>query len=252
MAAYLLRCNGNSEFEIDNREMSDVPHHSLPFLSFKVCAFEGTSVTCNRLLFFICICIGTFCIQKRSHRFIMSAKGKSVKRLHQKPKWSELSINVYASVELTTDDEGGVNFTEEALGKICHPLLEVFEDSPYFFGKYRYLICPLESTELIGVVVFKTLLDKPQYFKNRAMMTPAMTRHRILRECGEDLFVHHAKVVVDLKVYFGKTSELCGHIRRFMSRFFIPSSYFDSESLLVALQLIVDEKINVLAARVGV
>jgi hypothetical protein len=151
-------------------------------------------------------------------------------------------------VDLSKSADGEVIFEEEHLKKVSGPLLRALEIYPAFFVKYAFLIQNMESVELIAVVLFKTLLDKPHYYQTSRWV--AVRREDVARDYGEDILVQHECILTQLKALFENTGTMCTHVRWFIAEEFIPKEYFDSESLIVALQLIVDEKVDPLSTAV--
>ena len=163
---------------------------------------------------------------------------------YHKPSWQATWSGVYVSVDLEEDpDSGNVLFHQSDLNLVVDPLIDALEKKPYFFAKYAFLIKSMESIELIAVVLFKTLLDKPQYYKNSKMM---WTPEKVKAEFGEDVVHLQAMIVASIRALFSSVGGLCGYVRRFIQDELIPKAYFDSESLFITLQLIVDEEIGLL------
>jgi hypothetical protein len=159
-----------------------------------------------------------------------------------KPSWAETSRPVYVFVSLEDESGAKIPFTKDILNKVVQPLLDAFERSPLFFAKYGNIIQSVTTVEMRSMVLFKTLLDKPQYFKNPLFLK--VTYGDLIRSHGSACGLFYRFVLDKMKGYFGRDEKIVELIGKFMRDGLISDRLFDSESLLVSLQLIAVERHN--------
>ena len=138
-------------------------------------------------------------------------------------------------------------FTESTLRLVLDPLLDALEQSPLSFAKYRQLISSVQSVEMQFAIIGKTMMDKVHYWLNPKFVNyPA---RKIAGEFGSYAMTHHVDTVKKFRAYFQETvGDLFTDICDFMTGGLLPDSYFDSDSLFLSLQLVIDKNLKLLSS----
>lgn len=164
--------------------------------------------------------------------------------------WAKNSKPVYViqKLDFCFDGNDSLRKMKEVVQAVLDPLFDALQQCPYFFAKYSRLITHVNSPEMKMCALFKTLLDKPQYFKNSFFISKS--REDLEKTFGKRCLKDYDEFLSDAREYPAKDEgRFYTYLQKFMRDGRLPANHFDSQSYLTALYLIVDEKISDVSRR---
>jgi hypothetical protein len=153
--------------------------------------------------------------------------------------WALTSRPVYVVRELDLTKASDEELKEVVLS-VATPLINAVERSPFFFGKYEHLIRHLDIRDMMMASLFKTLMDKPQYFKNPFFL--GKSRDDVEKLFGKSCLERHERFVAIAR--FDLTQGYEKQLKKFVADGLLPTSFFDTQCLVTLIHLIVDAQIG--------